>query len=67
MIGRSYPLVGCRPLVLHAHELPQPPTSCQRLCEEGALQAIYAEGKEHAVALGVTTMSTADMYVPPLV
>jgi hypothetical protein len=27
-------------------------------------QAIYAEGKEHAVALGVTTMSTAEMYDP---
>ena len=29
--------------------------------EEGTLVAIYAEGKEHACAIGETVMSTADI------
>lgn len=29
--------------------------------ESGAAVAIYAAGKEHAMAVGVTKMSTADM------
>jgi predicted RNA-binding protein (TIGR00451 family) len=30
---------------------------------EGAPVAVYAEGKEHALALGIMLMSTEDMYV----
>ena len=26
------------------------------------IQAIYVEGKQHAIAVGITKMSTADMY-----
>ena len=29
--------------------------------DEGAVVAIYAEGKEHALAVGLTTMSTEDV------
>lgn len=29
--------------------------------DEGAVVAIYAEGKEHALAVGLTTMSTEDI------
>ena len=34
---------------------------CMAEVEEGAVVAITAEGKEHALAIGVTTMSTADI------
>ena len=31
----------------------------------GTVQAVMAEGKEHALSIGVTKMSTQDMYVTP--
>lgn len=31
---------------------------------EGSVVAIYAEGKEHAMAVGITSMSTEDMKAP---
>ena len=36
------------------------PFSCIQV-EEGTAVAIYAEGKEHAMAIGFTTMSTAQV------
>lgn len=37
------------------------PPPAVRQVEEGAAVAIYAEGKEHAMAIGYTTMSTAQV------
>ena len=34
--------------------------------EEDTAVAIYAQGKEHALALGLTKMSTKDMYALPV-
>lgn len=37
------------------------PGACMTPVEKGAIVAIMAEGKQHALAIGITTLSTNDM------
>ena len=37
------------------------PGACMTKVDKGAVVAIMAEGKEHALAIGFTTMSSDDM------
>lgn len=39
------------------------PGACMTPVEKGTVVAIMAEGKETALAIGITTLSTADMWV----
>ena len=54
--------IMCPGLTNPGGEMPPDQTDAPGL-EKGAGIVIFAEGKEHAIAIGVMTMSSAEMYV----